>query len=406
MESTSQQIAPETRLRSVIDDDETLLWSGRPNVDVVLESLKQKGRRASSRTAILFVLFGGAFAFVWMRNGGAGVPFSLEQVVDLLKSKAMIPVAAVLGIAALLRLVGRKGLDDEGQVESWLRAQCYGITDRRVLILSGDSIEDELGPEDFSAPRIRDRADGYADVVLKIKSRHGHQRANGLHREKLRVAFRAIPNAVSVKQQVEDWRQKFRLEGERDAQAFLDSPAGAARQPGVTAGARTIRNDRYGVTVSIPDNWAIKVRKRRKPYGRVFLDFERWKTPDALPDWNVLKAEGDYLTDFEMHLDQVRKPVMVYQKARHSALINAVTGAIVESDGDLSRGNFTGFSITRRHVEHRPDQGGADRDRPALRRWMMLHDGQLQIGAVMTWPEDSGPLKQAMSKVVDSIRVD
>lgn len=174
----------------------------------------------------------------------------------------------------------------------------------------------------------------------------------------------------------------------------------------MTAGARTIRNDRYGVTVSIPDNWAIKVRKRRKPYGRVFLDFERWKTPDALPDWNVLKAEGDYLTDFEMHLDQVRKPVMVYQKARHSALINAVTGAIVESDGDLSRGNFTGFSITRRHVEHRPDQGGADRDRPALRRWMMLHDGQLQIGAVMTWPEDSGPLKQAMSKVVDSIRVD
>lgn len=398
-------VPAETLLRRVMADDEKLLWAARPNVDVLLENRGQPPSRSFGRLLTLVVVIGGSF-WLLTRYSGVELPTTPEDLGKLLDSKAIYPVAALIGIFILTQFIRRLGWDNDSRLERWLRAQSYGLTNRRLLILSGDSIEHELGPEDFAEPQVQDRGSGYGDVELEVKSSPSGQRTSSFQRERLRVAFRAIPNAADVKRRIDDWRSAFRREEENEARAFLDGAAATPRQAGVTGNVRTLRNDKYGVTFSLPDSWDIKVRKRRKPYGKVFLDLERWKNLDELPDWNVLKAEGDYFTAFELHLDHVRKPVMVYQQAKNSALIKALSGEIVESEQNVQRGNFEGFSITRKHVERRPDQSGTDRNRPALHRWMLLHDGRLQIGLSMIWPEDSEPLQRAIDKIVESIRVD
>lgn len=355
---------------------------------------------------IAYLVAVGVFVWFWQRYNGGGLPTSSEELANLLDSKAVYPIAAFVGIAIVMQVIRRKGWDNRSRFERWIRAQSYGLTNRRLLVLTGDEIEDELGPDDFAEPRVRDRGNGYADLELKEQSGDTGRRTTALERERLKVVFRAIPDAEHVKQKIEDWRRHFRLREEEDAKAFLDGPAMPSQRTATASGVRTLRNDRFGVTLSLPDAWAVKVRKRRKPYGKVFLDFERWTSPEELLDWNVLKAEGDYLTAFEMHLDQVRQPVIRYEKAKNSALINAISGEIVESDGNLRRENFEGFAITRKHVDRRPDQNGGDRTRPAFHRWMVLHDGQLQIGLTMVWPEDSETLKRVVDKIYESIKVD
>lgn len=402
---TSSPVPAETLLRRIMADDETLIWAARPNIDVILKDRGQSGARSPARMLMLVVVVGGSF-WLLTRYSGVELPATTEDLGKLLESKAIYPVTAFIGIFILARLIRRLGWDNGSRLKRWLRGQSYGLTNRRLLILSGDSIEHELGPEDFVEPRVQDRGSGYGDVELKVRSSPGEQRSSNFQREQLRVAFRAIPNAADVKQRIDDWRREFRRKEEKEAQAFLDGAAATAREAGVAGNVRTLRNDTYGVTLSLPDSWHIKVRKRRKPYGKVFVDLERWEKPEERPDWNALKAEEDYFTAFEIHLDHVRKPVMVYQQAKTSALIKALSGEIVESDGNVQRGNFEGFSITRKHVERRPDQIITDRSRPALHRWMLLHDGRLQIGMSMMWPENSEPLERAIDKIVESIRVD
>lgn len=398
---------PKDIVSRVISPEETLLWSGRPNSALMIrKQTRGTGERSLARIWVILAMGAGLTYWFVRENPGIPLPGSAQQVNELLSGKAAIPLLVLVAIFIASRFLRKKNWDVEGSYKRWAESLTYGITDRRLLILENGDIATELGPEDFGEPRIRDRANGHADVEFKELSSSSGARENSYSRDRRRLAFKALQNAEQVKRLVDDWRRKLREREEHAVKEFLDAGGHTGAQHRVATGVRVIHNDKYGLSVSVPDSWDLNVRKRRKPYGKVFLDFERWKSPEELSDWNVLKIEGDFLNSVEIHLDHVRKPMVVYQQAKNSSLINAMSGEIIESDDDVKKNGFSGFSITRRHIEQGQDAGGVNRERPAFHRWMVLHDGRTQIGLSMKWPDNSEPLKRAVLGIYESIRVD
>ena len=381
-----------------IDSEETILWAGRPNVNLIpQESNANTGGGARFLILLIFIA-----AVIYTANqGGAGVPLprTSSEVFELMAQNP-VPVAVLLGMIALWFFVRAKGWKPGASHANWLQTLVYAITDRRVLIIEDGKIGRQLGPEDFGALRVRDCGEGHADIDFQITS----QAILGRGKDRRHFVFMALPNAADVKHRIEAWRNEFRQREESEVASFVDNRAGSSG-PG-ESGVTVVRNPEFGLTMSAPETWKIEVRKRRKPYGKVFLDLEKWQRPEDLSDWNVLRAEGDFHASIEIHLDRVPKPVIPYEKALNSTIAGSVVGKVIESDEALRWGRFSGHSVTRGQVVVDSGHTKIDRNRPTVNRYIVLHDGQIQIGVNMTWPDGSEPLRQAVHKVFESMEFD
>lgn len=385
----------------VLEPGETIVWAGRPNADVMTRQI-ESGRPGAVRAGVLLVAVAAFVYFGMDGRSGVALPDSPDEILYVARAN-VVPLTILLGIVATFFLLRKKGWDPASSYARWARSLAYAITDRRLLILENGEVSHELGPEDFGEPRICDRGEGHSDVEFKRILRSSDSRSSRYGRDRRQIAFKALLDAEDIRRKVEDWRRQHREREEEQVAEFLEGSARPSVMSGASQGTRTIRNEHYGLTMNVPETWDVKVRKRRKPYGRIFLDFARWKSPDELTDWNVIRAEGDFHTSIEVHLDLVRKRVVVYQQARNSSLVNAVAGDIVETDEALRYGRFEGFSITRNHVVHGSAQSAGDIGRPALNRYIMLHDGRMQVGVNMVWPQDSEPLRRAVHKVFETM---
>jgi hypothetical protein len=380
-----------------VGSDEKILWAGRPNVDVMRKHGAPKSG-GGTRMLVLFVFIASAVFLASQVSTGLPLPRTTEDVISLLRQNP-VPVAAMLGIIVLGFIVRARGWDPAASHARWAQTLVYAITDRRILIIEDGRVGWELGPEDFGEPRIRDRGEGYADIEFQGTSQSIQARG----KDRRSIAFKALSNAAEIKHKIDAWRSGIREREEAEVAGFVDSRARPSA-PG-TEGVTVVRNPNFGLTVSVPDTWKVEVRKRRKPYGKVFLDLEKWKRPEELSDWNVIKAEGDFHTSIEINIDHVRKMLVPYQKARNSTLANSIAGKVIETDEALRWGRFEGYSVTRDHVVVESGQTKSDKNRPAVNRYIMLHDGQVQVGVNMVWPDDSEPLQQAVHKIFESMEL-
>ena len=266
-----------------------------------------------------------------------------------------------------------------------------------MLILKDEKIQYALLPKDIGSIYLRSVAPGYGDVIFRVVRRSDH---DPLDRE---IRFDAIRDAEGMRRRIEDWMQSHQQEAAREVDNF--ATASASRQAGDPAeGVRRIINHRWGLQIDVPDSWEVKVRKRRKPYGTIFLDSENWQSPEASDDWNVLHAEGSVTVSVELHVDETR-PTLSYEKLLNSTLQKMFGGELVESSESLSLAGFQGFSVTRRLVQSQQDVKTGARGRATMRKLIAFHDGRRQIAMILTWPAEDARLEKAVAAIATSLSV-
>ena len=444
---------PESVAEEAIEPGERIIWAGRPDVEALTsEARRQRGLGGFVKglaRPLAILLFA---ALVWAYMNG----LDLASAMDLLS--AAVRNAGAEGVVAPLAFLGFVGLilalqaRTAGKFIEWARGLTYAITDRRLLILLDGEIETELEPGQVKKMRLRNRTEGFQDLVFAEKLRGGSSGKGSLTaREKRRIGFKALPDAERIQELVERWREAHLASAERSLEDFLaeedvssaratpaseggvsgegesDAPwssVDALEEPSVAGsdrpadhgspssaegfsgegGVRTLGGGRYDLTVRFPEEWSVKVRRRRKPFGTVFLDTLSWGPADEIDDWNVAKVEGPFQTTVEVHVDAVPEPAGTYEEALDSTLNRWATGEVVSSDPDVRRGRFHGWSVTRRHQKGVMAEG-AELDRVGFFRTTYLHDGVIQLAFVSHWPGGSDGLREAVERIESNVTV-
>jgi hypothetical protein len=389
--------SPEDVLHQVLEPGEQIIWSGRPDVSAMVQGVGTK--RFGSAGPLVVLATTAAAAWLIARRRGLDTGALLEA---LTRDGAWVYVLVAIAIMLLPLLLRMAGVDLSGakQHRKWARSLTYGITDRRLLILEDDEIEWACEPDDLGPIRLHERTPTHGDLVFRQRS-GGGEKQTVYSRDRQRIGFKALPDPERLKEVVERWREAHRTGAERQAASFLEPVEWAAAvEEGAPSRRRRVENPRYGLTVTFPEAWEVEVRKRGAPYGKFAFELEKWLPLEDSTDWNVIRGKGPYHTSVEIHLDVVPEPVVSLEEMMDSWIYKAFAGELLDTDDAVRWGRFRGFSATRRHVEHAADQGSEDIERPAFMRSTFLHDGRLQVGITVTWPEGSDPLEAVVDKVV------
>lgn len=392
--ANSTSASAEQRVARVLEPGERLLWSGKANGDVI----RARARRFALPLPLALLLFAGVF--LWMFSKNLGIE-SVESLIDTLGSHRDLAwvVAAALLIPIVGSVLGRRfKVDRISQRCRYLGRFSYGLTDRRVLILKDEKVEHALSPKDIGSIYLNSRAPGYGDLIFRLAgnseySTHGRD-----------IRFDAISDADGVRRRIEDWMHGHQEQAPREVANFARE--GVSSQAGVTdEGVRRIINHRRGLQIDVPDSWEIRVRKRRKPYGTIFLDSVNWLSPEDSDDWNVLHAEGPVTVSVELHVDETR-PTLSHEKILNSTLQKIFGGDLVESRENLSLGGFQGFSVTRRMVQPQQDvKTTGARERATMRKIIVYHDGRRQIAMISIWPAEVARLEKTVEAIITSLQV-
>ncbi|MDX1494895.1 MAG: hypothetical protein R3253_12580, partial [Longimicrobiales bacterium] len=428
--SAPEREPPETVVRRVVEPGERIVWCARPDRD----ALTAKARRLTSGGSIVgrlvrFGVVGVAMLLGASYLNGSDPRSTLELFSTAIRSQplqALMAVTALVGFSALIFWLNRRSAQKFVERADRL---VYAITDRRLLILVGDEIEREFSPEEVRSPQVEPRVDGFGDVILRKarapRNRGGESVSAREHRS---VGFKALPDADEILHLIEQWRDAHLTASERQVEDFLSehaSPslsrqeggdsmgveAGASRHGGEATGApqagatpaldddeQRITGGQYDLEVTAPAEWEVEVRKRGQPFGKVALDVVRWTHPSVLEGWNAVKVDGPFATEVEVHVDAVATPTMEYQRIVNSTLGGMMAGQVVESQPDLQRGRFRGWSVTRRH-ESMADASRPELDQPGFTRTTLLHDGVIQLVFQSRWPAGT----ESLARVVDMI---
>lgn len=421
----------EELVQDAIEPGERVIWAGRPD----LEALTREARSRSGVAGLLkgvfsplavFLLFGIGWAYL----NGWDLPTLLAMLSSMAEAQPVQVVVGPLVVVGFLGLI--YGLHAWSARKFIQRAQTltYAITDRRLLVLAGSEIEKAFSPDEVRNIQLRDRTEGFQDLILLRRSRNGNSRGELLMaREKRYVGFKALPDAERIRDLVERWREAHLTSAERNLTDFFDdgspdhdssddslsqarfsdegpSGEGSSDDGSSIDGAHTLRGGRYGLSVTFPEEWRAQVRHRRKPYGTFFLDTKTWQPPDVPGDWNAVKIQGPFQTTVQIHVDAVTEPVTTFEKAQASTLSRWVTGEVVHSEPDLRRGRFRGWSVTRRRQTSSDPSDDDELDRPGFFRLTQLFDGVLQIAMVSHWPGASDTMASTVERIEAAVSVD
>lgn len=186
----------------ILDDDETILWQGRPDSAVVWSDLIS--------FESVFGLFFGGFALFWVigaaamtsgipSQGGVGAVFTFFPLFGL-------PFLAV----GLYMVVGRIFWDAFQRGRTW-----YTLTDRAAYIARdtfGKRSLKRYGLEDLNPPDLQDNTPGSVIFAEDISHYRSSSRRGGSRNRTTRtpVGFRRIPDARAVYRLLVDQRNAHR----------------------------------------------------------------------------------------------------------------------------------------------------------------------------------------------------
>jgi hypothetical protein len=388
---------------SHLEPGEKILWSGRPNVELALGHDRQRSRQRALLNTVVMV---GILAFMmYQLRETLGVE-NLQEILDVLLEASLlfvaVPTVVVVAIIILSRVFK---LRDRSRLHRYFNSLSYGMTNRRLLIVEGDQVTHEFGPDDLGTLYVNRRTGDCNDLILGVNSRRSSrtQVINKWYWERSHHGFKAIPNIDGMKRRIEGWIRAHRERAGEQVADFIEDSATSGH--GIScASTRRIENDQWGLKVNVPEEWQVKTRKRRKPYGTIFLDMERWKEANASGDWNVLHIAGPAHASVEVHLDEC-EPTMTAESLVNSTLGNMFGGRVSETEKNLSLGRFPGFAVTRRTAIASENDRTGKTGRVALRRLAVFHDGRRQVAVVSTWPEGADTLKLAIEAIAGSIEI-
>ena len=384
----------------VLEPGEKILWSGRPHVEVSMDHFGQRRRRARTVGIPIIVI-----VTLWLARDQLGLA-SLEGVSSLFSENPRM-LLAMMVLVVLIALVYVFKVDDRSRLERHIRSLSYAISDRRLLILERDKVVAAYTPEQTRRPSLHKRSPGYSDVIFDQRSSGEADEVtrDPVARERRQIGFKALPNAQEIKQHIEEWIDDHIRETAREVADFVKATPSRQRRD-LPTGGRRIENLALGLKLDAPEEWKVRVRMKKKPQGKIFLDKENWHQESETGAWNLVKIEGPSRCMIEVEVFETM-PTVTFDELAHSKLADSITGKIIESGTDCEINGMRGFYVTRRNdLQMNPDTNSVGIGAVvAPERHTVLHDGQRQIFIVSTWPEDSEDLKRAVEAVVESIEL-
>jgi hypothetical protein len=415
----SARLSAEQVVSGVIEPDEQILWTGRPDADAMAAGER---RRWMLRLLLWPPLVAGA---AWMAARASPAVMEGAPSLDLL-----LEPRVRLSVIGLLIGIGALGVAGRMRFRRYARSLAYALTDRRLLILEGSEITDDYPPQRLGRMRLRRRGRGLADVVFGVRgaSRGGTMRSRDpVQRERNMVAFKALPDADDVLSRIDAWLAGKLRAAEAEVSSFggvagesagdvsrsmrhastaagnaTDDTGGASAG---TDGARRISHASLGLVVDLPEPWRVRVRNKKKPYGVTFFDREHWHALGEPVEWNVVHGEGPLGCSVEVEVFETKETVS-FESLANSRLADAVSGRVVATEPALEIDGLAGFSVTRRSdLRLDTDSAATFAAVVMLQRRTVLREGSRQLFVRSIWPEESEVLERAVDRVVRSIRL-
>lgn len=344
--------ATEQLVSRALQAGETLLWSGRPDVDVLV------AHRADES--------------------------ALTPITRGPRSGQLIP---------------------SRQLRPWAASLSYAITSQRLLIFEDDVVTDAYRPEHVrlrDAPRTLPRGPLHGDVVFDSvvgedswfphapdPSRVSNSFDPAVNAERAVKAFKALADVDDVRRQVADWLRDHQDRVQRSLREFL------GRRSAATEGSQRVRNDRLGMTVLLPAHLDIRVRERGRPSGTSAAEEENWRSLADADDWNTLEARAGADFHVELELMDTPEPTITLQWLKGGVFSRLFTGKLLAVRERLTHGSFQGFSVTRR----------VGAPRKSVLCQTMLFDGHRQLYIQGRWIDAMTDGEQAFEAIVDSLEV-
>jgi hypothetical protein len=389
----------EATIESCLRPGERLIWSGRPDHEAGLPTRK---KNPWIRPAIYLALIMAAAWYVTNELPGD----TLERMLGGLKlnSSLIFGIAGVVFVMFVLPSTLRAfKLDSRSRLDRYFLSLQYAITNQRLIIMQGGTIE-SYGPEDLTQLKIRDRGDGRQDVEFQNRTSSDSATQDPIKDpvgwEQRHAGFKMLPDAVAVKQRIEQWIEERFDEVSEAAEDFTS---------GDTKSAGAFSNPRLGLVFSAPEGWDIQVRKKAQPFGAKFYDKMNWHAIGATDDWNLVRMEGPMDCCVEFELFETDKPLVSYKTMTKSFWVKAMAGKPIDSDPEYQLNGMNGFRLTYRDDlqmdKHEKGKAAGIAAVARMSRKYMLHDGQRQLYIETRWPEGSEELGEVVDKIVHSIVV-
>ena len=390
----------EAVVRSVLESGEKILWHGRPNVDAAVP----KGGGGVARFAITLLAFGGGLYFVAERLGMGGVSDLLALLSE--QPGAGVAIGFVLLFPILLRLFK---LDGPSRLRRHFENQVYAVTDRRVLVIEKNDVQAFSGDE-LDRPIVRPRSGAYGDVVFANRKRSSGSSGSGgdpVQRERRTVGFKALSKPEEMRAYLESWIAGELQESAEEVADFVASqrdpdPVGFSSPTGTAS----VRHRPTGLVLEYPEAWSAQVRKKKKPFGKTFMDSEKWKGLGDGDDWNLIRVEGPAGCVVDVEVFET-PPTAEYDSMVNSRLAS-LAGELIDSNPGYEQNGLRGFTVTRRSAIQANQSTGAAGVASVVTpfRYTVLHDGRRQLCIMSKWPEASPDLADAVALVVQSARLE
>lgn len=382
-----------------VDADERVLWAGAPDVEAAVSAYP----RGISPFAGLAVLAGGG----WFAARSAGVhPIDGLRTLWDAQPMALVVVGLMLLMPWILKAFR---IDNRSRYRRYFENLTYAVTDRRLLVIEKDDV---LGfePGELNRPTVVERSGRFGDVIfarLPYQSSGESRRRDPVYLERRDVGFKAIPNAEETKTFIEQWIAGELAETAATVSSFVESATTGVAETGASSadGTRTIRAA-LGLTLVCPDSWSVQVRKKKKPFGKTFLDRAKWEALPGPDDWNTVQIEGPH--GCEIVAEAFETPPLADYDGMANSRLAALAGELVDANPAVEQNGLRGFSVTRRTPVQVSGKTGTSGSAALVTpfRTTVLHDGRHQLAIFSRWPEDSPELTTAVEAVVRSVRLE
>ena len=390
---------PEQILLQVLDPDEQLLWSGAPDVETMTKTMGGgKRRRHWTAPFAIAVLLAVALYIA---------PQALGMFQDRFGAAWVLVPLSVLAIWSLGNLFY------SNISKRYARSLAYGITDKRLLILKSGKVELEFPPARVKWVERRDRvgAPGLSDVIWEehpVRRSGDSRTTNPVTIESAKIGFKAQPNGEELVQRIESWRQGHQEETAREALQFVESRREAGRTKS-DSGGRRIKNPVFGFSIEAPEEWDTEVRRKKLVFGKTGVDWteNKWSTPEASSDWNVLRLKNavDSTVEIQVHETEPFNTLeaMVSPKLPKSILKNM---ELVDQESEFAVNGLEGFYLTRL-LQGKGESEMVLGQTSDLTEWYqrqhVLHDGDRQYYILAMWPKEAPDQGEICETIVSTL---
>jgi hypothetical protein len=382
------QNSTDTPFNLVLEEDEKITWSGRPDMQAVVNTAYPGSRRLNKYAALALVCW--IVYALWNQAQGQGLAYDWRLLV-------------LTGITALGFFYS--AIHAKNKLMQWMENLSYAITNQRVIILRDGTVENEYSQRDVMQASLipRKGVPGFSDVIWAKKVNKTYGRRHGfptpLKQEKLLTGFKALADSEGVMQILDDWVAEEETSTHLEDAAFFDGKMmGSEKDKGANEETKSTSSEKlvspvHGFSVEFPSSWKITSRYRKLAFGKWGIEREAvWSTPAEKPKWNVIRGQNESRTHVEIQVQKVApfntlESIMDTSKA--ASFLG--TGEVIDHDPSIVINGIPGFYVTRKCGN--PDSILPSQIQEKLAYWHMrqyiLHDGTYQYFIEAMWPAEN-----------------